>query len=111
MAETTVPGTVAEDAAAGVAGLGMQGELEQMIEHAKRTAPGLRAIRVTLEYDPACPHNDPGVVIWVHRDEPADKSTFDRTGWDWSRWRGVTFPPEVCWHISMISVYGGPDGW
>jgi hypothetical protein len=111
MAETTIPVTVAEDAAARVAGLGLQREFGQMIEHAKQTAPGLRAIRVTLEYDPACPHNDPGVVIWVHRDEPADKHALGRTDQDWGEWEVATFSPQVLLNIVMISVYGGPDEW
>jgi hypothetical protein len=72
MSATTIPVTVAEDAAARVAQLGMQREFEQMIEHAKQALPHLRAIRVTLEYNPECPHEDPGVVIWAHRsDSPA----------------------------------------
>jgi hypothetical protein len=111
MAPETVPVRVAEEAATRVAKLGMQRELEQMIEHAKQTATGLRAISVTLEYDPACVHRDPTVVIWVYRDEPEDLTVFDRTGWDWNRWQGETFPPEVRIQITMISTYGDPDGW
>ena len=112
MAETTIPVIVAEDAAARVAGLGLRREFEQMIEHAKRTAPGLRAIRVTLEYDPVCPSNEPQVVIQVHRhDLSSEEAWTDQTDWDWGGWQVTTFPPEVCQHFVMSSVYGGPDEW
>jgi hypothetical protein len=112
MTEATIPVMIAEDAAARVAELGMQPELEQMIEHVKRTAPGLRAIRVTLEYDPACPSNEPQVVIWAHLDELSrEEALKDRTGWDWGGWQGETFPPQVFQHFLMTWVYGGPDGW
>jgi hypothetical protein len=111
MTETTIPVMVADDVTARVAELGLQREFEQMVEHARRTAPGLRAIRVTLEYDPACPSMEPQVVIWVQRDEPADQHAFDPTDWDWGGWQGETFPPQVFQHFVMISLYGDLDGW
>jgi hypothetical protein len=111
MAAATIPVTVAEDAAARVAALGMQREFEQMIEHAKQALPGLRAIRVTLEYDPECPTNPPGVVIWAHRDDSLWKGKLDPAEEDYTSWKISTFPPEVLWHITVMPVYGGPDGW
>jgi hypothetical protein len=81
MAELKVPVQVAEDAAARLAELGMQSQFEQMLEHARQTASGLRAMRVTLEYDPECPHLDPGVVIWVHRDVPPEGPAADQTNY------------------------------
>jgi hypothetical protein len=112
MAETTIPVVVAEDAAARVAELGMQRELEKMIEHTRQVVPRLRAIHVTLEYDPACPSNDPGVVIWAHRDDlSAEEAWTDQTDWDWGGWKVTTFPPEVCQHFVMLSEYGDAHGW
>ena len=112
MTEATIPVMIAEDAAARVAELGMQREFEQMVEHIKRTAPGLRAIRVTLEYDPACPSLEPQVVILAHRDDLSrEEALEDRTGWDWGAWQGETFPPQAFQHFVMTWVYGGPDGW
>jgi hypothetical protein len=111
MTAAAVPVTVAEDAAAQVAQWGMQRELDQMIEHARQTAPGLRSIRVTLEYNPARPEEEPGVVIWVLRDDLAHPEVSDPTDWDWCGWRARTFPPEVLIHFSMISLYGDMDGW
>jgi hypothetical protein len=110
MAETTIPVTVAEDAAARVAQLGMQREFEQLIEHAKQVMPNLREIRVVLEYDPVYPSEDPAVLILAHRDEPAE-ATADRSDWDYSGWKVRTFPPEVCTQFVVMSTFGGSDGW
>ena len=80
---TTIPITVAPDAEAHAANLGMQRELEQMVQHALQTAPGLHEIRVTLEFDPEFPDAIPQLVIWAHRDEPPSEAGFDPTDWDW----------------------------
>jgi hypothetical protein len=111
MSATTIPVTVAEDAAARVAQLGMQREFEQLIEHAKQVMPHLRAIRVTLEYTPYCPHEDPGVVIWAHRSDSPAPGTLDPITSEYSEWKIQTFPPEVGIHFTVLSVYGGADGW
>jgi hypothetical protein len=76
-----------------VAELGMQREFQAMLQHTRQAVPGLRAVRVTLEYDPACPATDPGVVIRAHREEPGDPSQ-DRADCDWSEWKLATFPPR-----------------
>jgi hypothetical protein len=111
MAEKSVEIQVDEDAAARVRELGMEREFEQMLEHARRTAPGFRRIHVTLQHDPACPHNDPGIILWVNRDDLADPTQRDTTDWEWSGWKVRTFPPEVCLHFSMISTYGDAHVW
>jgi hypothetical protein len=33
-----------------------------MLEHARQVMPHLRYLRVTLEYIPYCPHEDPAVT-------------------------------------------------
>jgi hypothetical protein len=111
MTAETIPVTVAEDAAARVAELGMQREFEQMLEHAKTAVPHLRYLRVTLEYDPARPQAEPGLVIWAHRSDVPDDDVADLTDWNWAGWQGRTFPPQVFQHIVLISIYGGIDGW
>ena len=108
---TTVPITTTADAEAHVADLGLRRELDQMVEHTLRHAPGLRALLVTLEHDPACPDAAPRVVIWARRDDVSDEAGFDHTDWDWGGWQAATFPPEVCFHFVMLSVYGDADGW
>jgi hypothetical protein len=111
MAAATIPVTVAEDAAARVAELGMQREFDQMIEHAKQALPGLRSIRVTLEYDPECPTNPPGVVIWALREDLVEKHKLDPASEEFRYWIVATFPPEVLLNIILIPVYGGTDEW
>jgi hypothetical protein len=111
MSATTIPVTVAEDAAARVAQLGMQREFEQLIEHAKQVMPHLRYLRVTLEYNPECPHEDPGVVIWAHRSDTPEPGTLDPITSAYSTWKIEMFPPEVCINFTVLSVYGGVDGW
>jgi hypothetical protein len=107
MHDTTVPVQIAADAAARVDELGMRRELDQMIEHAIQTAPGLRAVRVTLEPDPDFPENGLWVVLEAHR-EPTSAGS-DLLG-QWGEWRGATFSPEVCWHIKMWPTFREPDG-
>jgi hypothetical protein len=111
MAAPTIPIVVNEDAAARVAELGMQRELEQMLEHARQVVPDLRALRVTLEHDPARPEDEPQVVLWAYRDKPRPEDlSSDRTDSDYAAWKIRTFPPEVCAHFVMLSVYGAADG-
>jgi hypothetical protein len=100
-----------EDAAARVKELGFQREFEQMLEHAQRTAPGFRRIHVTLQHDPECPQNDPGIILWVNRDDLPDPTKRDPTDWDWCGWMAHTFPPEVGIHFSLISTYGDAHVW
>jgi len=111
MSATAIPVTVAEDAAARVAQLGMQREFEQMIEHAKQTMPHLLAVRVTLEYNPECVHEDPSVVIWAHRGGVPPEDRVGPLAEGYRDWRITTFAPEVLLNISVIPVYGGVDGW
>jgi hypothetical protein len=104
----TVSVQIDADAAACVEALGMRREMDQMIEHALQTAPGIRAIRVRLEYDPVCPENEPLVVIGVYREAPPGGA--DDVNWGWWRWRANTFPSEVCLNLKLWTEYGDPDG-
>src|SRR5262245_14007910 len=103
---TLVPITVESDAAARVAELGIQREFEQMLDHARQTVPGLRCIRVTLEYDPHGAE-EPGLVIWSHRDRPSSLD-YDSTDEEWGMWFVTAFPPQVCRHLCMISIREDP---
>ena len=98
----TIPVTVTSEAAARIAELGMQSEFEQMIEHAKEVVAYLRSLRVTLEYDPEGVE-EPGLVIWSHRDDTDWED--DKSDVSFGRWKVDTFPPEVCIHFVMITLY------
>src|SRR5438874_13643147 len=102
MAQMTIPVTITPEAAERVAELGMQRELDLMIEHTKQTVPGLHAIMVILEprYDTG---GEPGITLEALRDKP--QVTYDPTEREWGRWQVTTFPPEVCEHFIMMTVY------
>jgi hypothetical protein len=102
---TTIPITISPEAADRVAELGMQKELDIMIEHVRQTAPGLQRIEVTQaeRYDLG---GEPGVTIEAFSDRPFVPE--ERTDWDWSRWMIETFPSHVLEHFAMMFRYG-PD--
>src|SRR5436305_1868730 len=100
--EKTSPRTdVTPEAAAHVAALGMQAELDRMIEHAWQTVPDLVRLRVTLELSPDG-EDDPRVVLWADVESPWQKSV--RTDQEYGRWEVTTFTPDVCRHFVLLSV-------
>jgi hypothetical protein len=103
MATTTVPVTVEPEAAARVAELGMQAELERMLEHTRQTVPGLRAIEVqlALPYDTG---DETSIIIQATMEDPHLED--DPTDTEWDKWQVRTFPPDVCRYFVLISVYG-----
>ena len=105
MNTSTVPVTIEPEAAARVAELGMQAELERMLEHTRQTVPGLRAIEVqlALPYDTG---DETSIVIQVTMDDP--HLEYDRTEDEWGDWKIDTFPPGVCRYFVMLTVYGSP---
>ncbi len=102
MTPTTIPITVTPEAAARIAELGMQAELDRMLDHTVETVPGLRSIEVQLfeTYDAG---DENGLTIWSTRVNPhlAD----DPTNRQWGAWLVRTFPPGVCRYFCMLSVY------
>jgi len=100
---TTIPVTITPEAAARVAELGMQKELDQMIAHTRQAVPGLQRLDVVLDppYDTG---DEPYLTIWATIDQPLVPS--DKTSSDWGRWKVTTFPPEVCQHFAMLIQYG-----
>src|SRR4051812_44835886 len=96
----TVPVTVTPEAKAWVAKLGMQRELEQMVEHTIQTVSGLRSIEVTVTEAPWF-KDEPTVVIHAHRPHPGGED--DSTDRDWGQWLVNTYPPEICTHFVLMS--------
>jgi hypothetical protein len=99
-AATTIAVTVSPEAAEQVAKLGMQTELQEMIEHTRRTVPELRGIEVILEPRLDEPGEEPGITIQAT--VSANGSLDDRLGWQWATWKVTTFPPDVCRHFVML---------
>jgi hypothetical protein len=102
MATTTAPVLVTPEAAQRVAELGMQAELERMLEHTRQTVPGLRAIEVQLAW-PYDTGDETSLVIEVTRDDP--HLGYDPIDSIWGEWKVKTFPPDVCRYFVMMSVY------
>jgi len=61
-ATTTVPVTITPEAAARLAELGLQAQLEQMVEHTRQTVPDLVCIELTYR-EPYDTGITPGICI------------------------------------------------
>ena len=88
---TEIPTKIAPEAVKFVAELGMQKELDVMLQHARQTIPGLQFVDVSYDEDPTA--NIPGVFIWAHRDEQGLGN--NEIHKQWTQWKMESFPPEV----------------
>lgn len=102
-AAALVPVHVAPEAAARVAELNLQGELDRVIEHTLQSMPRLRRINVVL-FEPYDAGNESGITIEAVRDEDAF-ALEDPIQREWSAWLVKTFPPEVCEHFGLVMLY------
>ncbi len=104
-ASTEVPLMITPEAAARVAELGMQKELEQMIAQVREVMKGLVAIEVKIAecYDS---RDETGVSIEAYRDGPYDPE--DKTSRNLIGWAVETFPPQVLEHLCILPSYGNP---
>lgn len=102
MNPTTIPVTITPDAAARVAELGMQRELQQMLEHALASIPGLRSLNVVLAlpYDTG---DETRITIDAIMDKPEPFP--DPAESAWTDWIIQTFPPEVLSMIGLMTHY------
>ena len=103
----TIPVTVTPEAAERVAELGMQAELQQMLDHTLRTVPNLRSVEVllALPYDTG---DETSITLQALVDHP--NPVKDRTELEWDAWQLAAFPPDVCWFFRLMTVYGPPHG-
>lgn len=97
----TIPVTIQPEAAAFLAEIGQERELEMMLEHAKATIPHLRALDAVLHDFPET--GPPGLTIDAHR-EPYD-GPFGRADREFGDWMVETFPPEVLQSFSLLSFH------
>ena len=74
---SAVPLEVIQEAAAHLAKLGMQHELEQMLDWVRRHVALLREIRVTVARHFASSKVPPWLVIWASQAMPAEKAPVD----------------------------------
>jgi hypothetical protein len=99
---TNVPLTVQPDAAQRVAELGLQAELDRMLEHVRQTVPCVQRIDIWLQppYDTG---PDPAVIIEVYQSEPG---RWQYSDWEkWRDWLLETFSPDVWRHFAMWPVH------
>jgi len=103
---TTVPITIQPDAAARVAELGMQAELDRMIQYTCDVVPNLERVALVLEppYDTG---DEPYLTIEAYRSDAWTRD--DETESEWGSWKVNTFPPDVCRHFAMLVFYRNAD--
>src|SRR4051794_24902193 len=97
-----VPVVVTPEAATRIAELGMQAELERMLEHARQTIPGLQRLEVERaeRYDLG---EEPGVAIDAYTAQSWVAGA--QTSGNWREWMINTFPPRVCEHFAFTILH------
>jgi len=100
MSAATVPVTIDPEAAELVAELGMQVELERMLDKAREVIPGLRRLQVVYG-EPYDTGPDPAVVIDAYCD-PAFHEAANQAWHAYSRWKVTTFHPDVFQHFTLL---------
>jgi hypothetical protein len=101
----TVPLTVAPEAAARIAALGLQAAVDRMIDRARHSLPELDRIEVLL-YDRYEAGDEPGIAIEAYGRCPFDPA--DRPDRDLVRWMVAEFPPEALQHVLIDYHPGAP---
>src|SRR5439155_22425898 len=102
-----VPVRVTPEAAARVAGLGLQGEMRRMIDYARQHVPEPTRIEVVL-YERDEVGEQPGVAVEVYT--PFD--SFDpaaRTRGKIGEWLVSEFPPQVLEHLLIDHLPEAPN--
>jgi hypothetical protein len=97
-----IPLTVEPEAAALVSELGLQAELDQMLEHARQTIAGLQ--RLQVRFGPAYDTGEERVIIEAVRD-PASRTSTAWTPDQYSRWKWTTFSPDAYRHFTLLDEY------
>ncbi len=107
MSTTTVPVTITPEAAARAAELGLQREVEMIVDHLKQNVADLSSIEVEEAW-PYDTGDETNVLInaYVNRRWTADDPTKA-----WFRdWKINTFPPRVCWYLSTLILFAPNHG-
>ncbi len=107
ISSATVPVRVTPEAAARVAGLGLEAEMRRMIDYARQHVPDPTRIEVVL-YERDEVGEQPGVAIEVYT--PYD--SFDpvaRTRGELTQWLVSEFPPQVLEHLMIDHLPEAPN--
>jgi hypothetical protein len=100
----TVPVTVTPEAAARIAQLGFQAEVDRMIDYARQHIPQLERIEVIL-YDRHDQGGEPGLSVAIYSRHPFDPD--ERFTRELDQWFVRAFPSEVLEHVIMDYHPGG----
>jgi len=94
----TIPVTVSPDAAARIAQLKIDDQVDRMIDYARQNFPELLRIEVVLNqrYDE---EGEPGVAIEAYSRHAGDSA--NQIFWDLAGWVVAEFPPEVLEHLHL----------
>jgi hypothetical protein len=103
MTSATAPVTVTPEAAARIAHLGLQAEVDRMIDYARRSLPEVERIEVVL-YDRYDLGDEPGLAVDVYSRRPFDPE--EHVSFDLIRWFVTEFPSEVLEHV-ILSYHAG----
>ncbi len=92
---------ISPEAAGRLNQLGLQRDCDAMREHAQQVVPDLRVLEVTLEDDPE-ESREPTLAFNMYRSTGTGD---DPTPRQWRAWMALTFPPEVCQHFALVTIY------
>jgi hypothetical protein len=110
MATITVPVNITPEAAQRIAERGLRESLDQMIEQAVKTVPGIRRVEITLE-GPYDTHDEPYLSAIAYRDpqfyQESDPISPEKKQYD--RWEIETIPDDVRWQVMLHMHWDGPD--
>jgi hypothetical protein len=100
MSPTTIPVTIAPEAAERMAELGMQRELERMLDYLRQEVPGVLSVDVqlALPYDTG---DETGIVLEVPLDRPWSDATGRRQICDWMV---ETLSPDANRYFTILTV-------
>ncbi len=99
-----IPVKIHDDAAARLGELGLQEEVERLIDYAQQELPEVVRIEIVLN-ERADPEDDSGVCVEVYGTrafEPTDPVTRVI-----ARWLAVNVPPTVLQHLHLCYLRGG----
>ena len=102
----TIPVTIQLDAAAFLAEIGMERELNRVLDHAKETIPHLFTLDVGLHDFPET--GPPSLTIYAHREPYFGRP--DRAWDEFGSWTVRNFRPEVLQNMSLQTVHHNIEG-
>jgi hypothetical protein len=100
----TIPVTVTPEAAARIADLRLEAEVDRMIDHARQHLPEVERIEVVL-YDRYDLGDDPGLAVDIYSRHPFNEN--ESISGNLSKWFVRAFPSEVLEHVIMDYHPGG----